>query len=1064
MKKILLILLLTVLTASVFAQTRTITGTVVSGDKNEPLVGVTIQVKGNTTAAQTDVNGKYSLKITNMQNVVLTVKYVGYSYQEHTLRVGENNLDVKLQPSKDTNLEDVVVVGYGTQRKASLTGAIAQVNMRAVEDIPSTNLAATLRGQLPNVSIAGGAERPGNNATITIRNPKFFAKDGSTDPLFVIDDIQRTLSDFNLLDASEVESVTVLKDAAAAIYGILGANGVIIVRTKRGKAGAPKISYSGSYGVTDATMLPKMMNGVQQATYLNDVLQAQNGYLIKPNGDYTNPATGVTTRLTAYYSPDELAHFAANNYDHIEEAWQSSYIMRHAVNVSGGSDKATYFAGATYTQQNSNFSGVSTDKLTFRSSADVKVANGLKLAASVSGAIGNNKRFYFKQGSESLNNDFISLLAIPQFKPMYYNGLPVLLASNTGTTEGAHFFEVQRLNNYTLQRSNVLNVQLNADYEIPFIKGLKASLSYNRNLNNDFSKQYGTRYNLYNFEGTGENRHIVGGNLVGAPISAKNGDLVRFNPGYLDVYQFNGILNYAKKFGKHDISAIALFEQRETEGESLVALRESTLAGGFDNMNFATGAQATDQSNGQVKNFGRLAYATRINYAYADKYLVEVSLRTDANNNFAPGKEYGFFPSGSLGWVISEEGFFKNKVKFVDFLKVRGSVGLLGNDSSKPFLYQENYRLETNKAAVFGGNNDRGLTYSPNVAIANANTTWDSNLTTNFGVDAQFLNNRLSLTADGYFAHRYNMLSALTSSVAVTIGAAPPTENFASVNTFGYEISLGWRDRIGKDFTYNFNPFLSWSDDKNLRIDQPLGNVGNYLDGTGLSSDRGSLAYHALGMFRSQAEADAYLAANPGYNVKGQRPMAGMLYYQDVRGPKDAAGNYTAPDGKINDEDLDYITNKESNHYNVGLNFGAGYKGITLGVTMGMSFGGQTSIEGDARKQATANINRPEFWSDHWTPENPGAKYPSPYYKDSYELNSDFWFVSSFTFRVANINLGYSIPTSITKKMGIGSIRTFLVATNPLNFYNPYTYRDNASPYNVYPNLKSLSFGLNVGF
>ncbi|MVN90070.1 SusC/RagA family TonB-linked outer membrane protein [Mucilaginibacter aquatilis] len=1062
MKKILLFLSLCIVSISVFAQTRTITGTVVSSDKNEPLVGVTIQVKGSPTATQTDVNGKYALKTTNMQNVVVTVKYVGYAYQERTLRVGENNFDVRMVPSTE-NLEDVVVVGYGTQKKASLTGAVAQVNIKAIEDIPSTNLAATLRGQLPNVNVAGGSERPGNNATITIRNPVFYAKDGKTDPLYIIDDIQRTVSDFNLLDPSEVESISILKDASAAIYGILGANGVIVVKTKRGKAGAAKISYSGSYGLSDAVMLPKMMNGLQQATYLNDNLQVANNFAIKPNGDYTNPSTGVTTRLTAYYSPDELAHFANNNYDHLRDAWQVSYITRHALNVSGGSDKATYFAGGSYTQQNSNFDGVNTNKLTFRASSDVRVANGLKVSTSVSGALGDNKRYYFKQGSESLNNDFISLQAIPQFRPMYYNGLPVLQSSNTGTTEGAHFFEVQRLNNYTSQRSTMLNFLASIEYEVPHVKGLKATLSYNRNINNDFSKQYGSRYTLYNFEGLGENKHIVGGNIVSTP-TARNGDVVRFTPGYLDVYQFNGILSYANKFGKHDISAIALFEQQENHGESLAASREGTLVGGFDNMNFATGQQATDQANGRILNYGRLAYAARLNYAYDNKYLVEVSLRTDANNNFAPGKEYGFFPSGSLGWVISEEGFFKNSVKFVDFLKVRGSVGLLGNDSSKPFLYQENYKLETGKAAVFGGNNDRGNSFAPNIAIANANTRWDDNLTTNFGIDAQFLRNRLSVTLDGFFSHRYNLLSALTSSVPATIGVAPPTENFASVNTFGYELSFSWRDKIGKDFTYNFSPFFAWNDNKLLNVDQPLGDVGTYLDKNGYSSDRGFFGYHYLGMWRTQAEADAFAAANPGYTIKGQKPMAGMLYYQDVRGPRDASGKFTAPDGKINEEDQDYLTNKQDNHYSLGLNFGAGYKGITLAVTMGMSYGGQGSYEGDSRKQATALINRPEFWSDHWTPENINAKYPSPYYKDTYDLPSSFWYVSSYTFRINNINLGYNIPASFTKKLGIGSAKAFLVATNPVNFYNPFTYRDNGTPYNVYPNLKTLSLGLNVGF
>ncbi|MGN8056772.1 SusC/RagA family TonB-linked outer membrane protein [Pedobacter sp. 22163] len=1059
LRKISLSLLFMLLASTIlFAQDRKITGKVVDQADGQGIPGVNVSLKGIPSNVSTNSDGNFTIQVKSDADV-LVFSFIGYVRQQITVGK-QTNINIRLV-SDNKSLEDVVVVGYGTQKKISLTGAISTVNMKDIEDIPTTNLAAALRGQLPAVSVAGGVSRPGENATITIRNPIFFAKDGKTDPLYVIDDIQRTITDFNALDASEVESITILKDAAAAIYGILGANGVVVVKTKRGKAGAPKISYSGSYGLTDATMLPKMMNGLDQAVYLNDYTQAQNNFLVQPNGNYTNPATGVTTKITSYYTPDELDYFSKNSQDYLAQAWQSSYIMRHALNITGGNDKATYFAGGSYTSQNSNFKGVNTDRLTFRASADAKVANGLKVGVSVSGNINYNKRYYFKQGSESLDNDFKSLLASPQFVPFYVDGLPVLQAPNTGTVEGANFFEVQRLNNYTLQNTTGINLQATAEYEIPVVKGLKASLNFNRNINNDFSKQYGTRYNLYQFEGLGDNKHIVGGKVTNI-ISAKNGDIVRFTPGRVDVYQLNGLLSYARKFGKHDISAIALFEQQHTSGESLAVSREGTLVGGLDNMNFATGVQATDQV-GRLNEFGRLAYATRINYAYADKYLLEVSLRTDANNNFAPGQQYGFFPSASLGWVISEEGFFKNKVKFVNFLKIRGSVGLLGNDSSKPYLYQENYKLETGKSAVFGGNNDRGLNYAPNIIIANANTTWDSNLSTNLGVDAQFLDNRLSLTADGFFAHRYNMLSALTSSVSVLIGANPPTENFAKVNTFGYEISAGWRDKIGKDFSYNFNPFFTWNDNKLLIADQPLGNVGTYLDILGQSSDRGAFGYHYLGMFRSQSEADAFAAANPKYTVLGQKPMAGMLYYADVRGPK-VNGVYTGPDGIVDENDQDYLTDKSSNHYALGLNFGGAYKGISLNVTMGMSFGGQDAIEGDARKRATSTVNRPAFWSDHWTPENPNAKYPSPYYSATYDLNSSFWFVSSYTFRVSNINLAYSFPAKITQKMGIGSLKASVIATNPFNFYNPYTYRDNASSYNVYPNLQSVSFALNVGF
>lgn len=1047
------------------AQDRTITGSV-TDEKGLPLPGVTITVKGSTAGTVTNTDGKYSIKGTNLQTIVVGAKFIGYNYQEKALKVGEMNADFKLLPS-ESNLDEVVVVGYGTQKRVHLTGAVATVQMKAIQDIPTTNLSAALRGQLPNVTVNGGSSRPGDNGSIVIRNPVFYAKDGKTDPLFIIDDNQRTLNDFNLLDQSEVESISVLKDAAAAIYGILGANGVIVVKTKRGQAGAPKVTYSGSYGISDAVELPKMMTGLQQATYLNDYEQTKNNYTLSPTGVI---GTG-TTKDAAYYSPDELDYFANNSSDHLREAWKSSYITRHALTVSGGNDKATYFAGGTYTQQNSNFKGINTNKLTFRASADAKVASGLKVGLSLSGDTYNSKRYYFKQGSESLDNDFRSLLSIPQFQPMYFNGLPVLQSSNTGSFEGANFFEIQKLNNYTAQNSTILNILANAEWEVPFIKGLKANLSYNRNINNDFSKNYGTKYNLYSFTNLGENKHIVGGD-VQSVVSAKNGDFVRLTPGYTNVYQFNGNLNYSARFGKHDITAIVLFEQQHSNAESLQAIREGTLVGGFDNMQFATGAQSTDQANGRVVEYGRLAYAGRVNYAYADKYLVELSYRADANNNFAPGHQWGFFPSASLGWVASEEGFFKNNIKFVNFLKFRGSVGLLGNDGTKPYLYQENYKLETGKGAVFGGNNDRGNTFAPNVVIANPDITWDSNLSTNFGIDATFLDNRLSLTADGYFSHRYNMLSGLVSSVSVLVGTPPPTENSLSVNTYGYEISLGWKDKIGKDFNYNFSPFLSWFNDKQIKPDQPAGNIGTYLDATGQPSDRGVLEYKYLGMIRTQEQADAVKAqmaaaagVQPGdVRINGLVPAPGMLYYQDIRGPKGADGKYTAPDGKITSDDQYYPNKTSSDHYNLGLNFGAGYKGFNLNVTMGMAFGGQASVEGDARAVAKATDNRPEFWADHWTPTNINAAYPAPYYSDANTLTSSFWYRSAYTFKITNADLSYTFPASLVKKMGIGSLKAYVVATNPFNFFNPYSYRDNASAYNVYPTLKTLSFGLNVGF
>ncbi|MGF7037498.1 SusC/RagA family TonB-linked outer membrane protein [Mucilaginibacter lappiensis] len=1071
MRKIfLLFAVLLLISNTLMAQDRTITGTVVSSDKNEPLIGVAVQVKGSNGGTTTDLNGRFSLKATNLQSIVVGVRYIGYAYQEKTLKIGEMNADFKLVATS-SSLDEVVVVGYGEQKKIHLTGAISTIDTKQIQDIPTTNLASALRNQLPGVSVAGGVARPGDNASITIRNPVYLSKDGgSNQPLYIIDDVQRNLADFNSLDQTEVESISVLKDAAAAIYGIRGDNGVIVVRTKRGRSGAPKVTYSGSVGLTDATQLPEMMTSLQQATYLNDFARASQSY----NGNHTIDDHGYidgssTNKLTSFYTPDELAYFAdpANSTNWLKKAWQTSYLQRHALSVSGGSDKVTYFAGATYISQNSNFKGVNTDRWTYRASADANVAKGLKVSLSVSGSLNDDTRFFYKQGSENADNDVRYLSQAPQWTQYYINGLPALITpgnTNSNNGESFNFFEARKENNYTQSKTTVLNVQTRADYDVPFLKGLKLSVNYNKNINNFFGKQFGTSYYATQFAGLGENHHIPGGDVVGSPVLLKNGDRIRLNPTYTNNYQLNGIISFNKKIGKHEFSALALVEQSEVFTDGLAGMVEGVVVGGYDNQNFAIGTQTSVETTSES---GRLSYAGRLNYSYDNKYLVELSYRADANTNFPPENQWGYFPSASIGWVASEEGFFKRNIKFIDLLKIRASVGLLGNDNTKPFQYQENYNFaQQQKAAVFGGNGDRGLAIFQNVAIANRGIRWDSDLKNNVGLDMQFLNNRLGLTVDGFLNHHYNMLQTLNASVPLTIGASTPPENYASINSFGYEISVSWKDRIGKDFSYYVSPFLAWSDDKILKIDQAAGDVGTYRDLLGRSDDLGFLGLKSLGMFRTPAEAAAYAAANPNYTVYGFKPTAGMLYYQDVRGARNpnVPGGYDGPDGKIDDNDMIYLTNKNNNHYSGGFNFGGSYKNFSVSVVMGLSWGGATNIEGDARSAATATSNRPAFWADHWTPENTDAKYPSPYFASDYNVNSDFWMKSTFQFRMTNLNLSYTFPTKISGTLGVGSIRAFLNCVNPLNLYNPYDYRDNGSIYTTYPVLKSYTFGLNVGF
>jgi len=420
----------------------------------------------------------------------------------------------------------------------------------------------------------------------------------------------------------------------------------------------------------------------------------------------------------------------------------------------------------------------------------------------------------------------------------------------------------------------------------------------------------------------------------------------------------------------------------------------------------------------------------------------------------------------SAGWVISQEKFFEPLKGKINFLKLRGSVGFLGLDATKSYQWLRSYAIQTGKAVVYGGNADRGVAVVTNVEIANREVHWDNVDKYNIGLDARFFNNRLSISTDAYIDYRSNMLSNLSSSPSILIGASLPSENFGKANTFGYELSTTWKDNINKDWSYKFTANFSWSDNKQIVIDQAKGLNGTYLDGLNKSSDMGFLGYKSLGILRSQEQVNALLAKYPNYKILGQAPMPGMLYFQDIRGPKDASGNYTAPDGTITSDDQDWLTPKQSNHYGLGFNMSVSYKKLSLNVVTGMSWGGIGSVESAARKVGN-NIwqNRPAFWADHWTPDNPNAAYPSPYYAATYDVATDFWFRSSFTFRVTSLNLSYSLPQSLGKKFGFSNARVYMVGTNPFNLYNPYDYKDNVNgSYDVFPQLKTLTFGLNVNF
>ncbi|QPH40237.1 SusC/RagA family TonB-linked outer membrane protein [Pedobacter endophyticus] len=1067
------LLLLLVASTALFAQDRKVTGKVVDQADGQGIPGVNVSLKGVPSNVSTNGNGEFTIQVRSNSDV-LVFSYIGYIRQQVTVGT-QTNIAVKLV-SENNDLEDVVIVGYGTQKKASLTAAISQPDLKKVEDVPALSLSAVLRGTMPGVTVGGGVQRPGQAATITVRNPTVLSKDSQqgTNPIYVIDDVVRSQQDFEQLDQSMVESISVLKDAEAAIFGVSGSNGVVLVRTKRGRTGAPRINFSSTVGFSNATKLPELMSGLQLGNYVNDYLNASvyaqtaSG---TPNNNYINAdgyrvINGVPdlTRQTQWYTPDELEYFTNNNHNWLKEAFQTSTLLRNAVNISGGTDKVTYFIGGDYVTQNSNFKGINSDKYGLRASIEAKLSKRLTVSGSISGDVNSTKSYFYKLNStsESLDNDVASLQNVNPWSEYYINGNPVILgSSNTGGLDNVNFFLVQNSDNFTGGKRYNMNFLGKVTYDIPGVKGLQATFTGNKNINSTNNKQFGTTFTYYKYAGEGANNHIPGGALLGT-YTIKNGDRVRLNPVFAENYQLNAGFNYNRSFGKHNISALALVEQRESSSEGVAAMTEGVVAGGLPYQTFTVGTQTSTQSS-QLSQDGFQSVISRINYDYDNKYLLQLVYRADGSAKFSPGNNWGSFPAASVGWVISEENFFKDNVKWIDFLKFRANVGLTGTDATKAYQFLRSYNLGTGSSggAVFN-EADRTIAIKTNVAIPNDAVVWDHALKTNYGFDMQLLGGKLSLSGDYFWNHNYDMLATLQSSVSFLIGAAVPTENYGEVNNFGYEFSATWKDKIGDKFTYSFSPFYTWNDNKIIKYDIASGKVGTLEDLTGQSSDAGYFAYKSLGIIRTQADADAIIAqraaAAGGANkvkILDNFLQPGMINYEDVNG-----------DGMITVADKKYVTNRQNNHNNLGLNFSLGYGPINVNVIAGLSWGGYTSIGGlkASGNGSTVYNNRASYWVDHWTPTNTNAAYPNPYFSSALE-DSDFWLVSATQLGITNANVSYTVPNKLTSKIGINSIRVFAQATNPVQFINPFpnNYRDFLTPMGAYPTLRTISFGLNVG-
>lgn len=1094
---------------SAFAQAQiTYKGTVVD-ETDMPIIGAAVKIAGQTQGGSiTDLDGNFTIKVP--QGAAVEISYIGYS----TIRITDFKQTKIVMKEDAQQLDEVVVVGYGVQKKAHLTGAISTVPMDEIQDLATGDLSSALSGLVNGLSVSGGDARPGSPARLSIRGSGDVSALGSTaqEPLFVIDGfiypndvkVGNTMQNlgseaFNNLDPSMIESISVLKDAAAAVYGARAANGVILVTTKRGKEGKPQISYSGSFGFTDAVGHTKMLNSYDYGRLWNAVKAAD------PLKTDLNPQLDL-------FQADELNAMRSLNYNLLDKYWETGITQKHSINLSGASEKANYYAGISYFDQEGNLGKLDYNRWNFRAGVDLQIAKGFKASLQVSGDYGKKDNPLVKVGGTNSENDYRRLMYRPRYIPEYVNGLPIAAYGISNEKKGDdqiyHFDVLQNNGDYSSSMSQNLTINGSLEYDfshISFLKGLNVRFSYAKSISTNKNNQYGTEYSLYQMvRRSGSGQHLytpIPGQEAeyealmtennfqlangGTPIS--NGDMLSRTMDRTDSYQMNFSVSYARDFGLHHVSALFSIEKSETESEWMTG--QVT-----DPYEFTTGqsnsvGMNSEQSTSWTRaESGTLSYIGRINYAYNDRYLLEFLVRSDASTKFAPENYWGTFPSVSAGWVMSEENWFKDHVKFIDYLKLRASFGLTGRDNTTPWQWMQTYGTDKDKGPVFGTGLDNNagshITLNKNNSAVNRDAHWDKTYKANIGLDFNVLDNRLAFNIDGYYEWNREMLTNYSASVPGTVGTQSAKVNYGELDSYGVELGITWRDNIG-DFKYKIGLNTGYSDNKVLMMDWETDYLFRQIT-KGDRTDQGTWGMQCLGMFRSFQDIEEYFTK---YNITSYMGMSkdevrpGMLIYKDVRGALQEDGTYAEPDGIV-DKDNDQVElSHRSNPYGVTANLSAEWKGISLTAQIGASWGGYSTVSTSALKPEgdLEYSNMPSFWNvdDMYSYQdvydasgnlvvaaNRNGKYPNLAYASVNSIPSTFWRISGTRVSLNRLTLAYALPSKWVKSIGIQSCRFNVTGQNLLSFYNPYpdNFMNPMSSYDSYPTLRKVTVGINISF
>lgn len=988
------------------AADRTLRGTVTDA-AGAPLPGVSVAIRGTTRGTTTGADGSFTLRLPE-EPVTLVFSSVGYLTQEQAITT-QTVLSVTMAPA-DRALDEVVVVGYGTQKKADVTGSVSTIKGDALTKAPTPNLANSLTGKMTGVITTQQSGKPGfDDPTFLVRGKSTFGDNGA---LVLVDGIERS---FSRLDPNEIESVTVLKDAAsAAVYGARAANGVVLITTKRGKDGKTKISYTGSTGFQMPTRVPHVMNAYEYATYLNRAKVNLGDVPRFSDADVEKFRTGALPSTDWWGTV--LRKRAA--------------IQQHNLTLSGGKSEGTkYFVSLGVLNQNGLYELSDFKRYNLRVNLDNQVTKDFRVSLDI------GARHELLSQSAIGDGIFTTLInSKPTERPYTPDSIAVGGLGSNG--QGLSPIGLTQQSGYSKTTNDVFQGTLQATYAAPFVKGLSANMRFSYDRFFSAAKTFNTPYTYYVFD-RAISKYTAFQSGGGTNLSEGTAQDAR------STLQVS--LNYDRTFGNHGISALLLTERIHYAYQNLQASRVQYISPAIDQL-FA-GPDLNQKNGGSATETARLGYVGRVNYNYRERYLLQANFRYDGSFNFPNGRRWGLFPAVSAGWRISEEPFLRSTT-WLSNLKIRASYGQFGNDRVAAFQYLSGFRFGS--GSVIGGSYQSGVA---DLGIPNPNITWETATNTDVGLEFGLFNGKVSGELDYFYKRTKDILLPRNASVPSTFGATLPYENIGIVDNKGFEAILRYQNQVRK-VRFSVEGNMTYALSQVIFMDEPK-DVDARIRKTGQPFDQ-FFALESAGLFQTQEE----INAAPVQDGNGNKSIkTGDIRYIDYNGDK-------IIDGK----DIHKVGKSDIPRLVFGFNLSVSYAGFDLTA----NFQGATGFQQFLRYDPfNLESNALAMFKDSWTPENPNARFPRLYagLKQNNRESSSFWLYNATYMRLRNLELAYSFNRfAAIKKAGFGNLRVFASGNNLLTFSKMKDFDPEApniepgSKSYYYPQMKTYNLGVQLEF